>query len=107
MNKLPELPEGYYFEVFERGSSRGYDRAKYAVSIRRKRKWWFAVVEETETFSYYPSSSRYVGLFAAQLSDENVLHYATECYKRWQSKNARNLTEERLLGKYPPKKLEL
>jgi len=105
---MPELPKGYFWRV---RVVEGYVLPeRISVDIRRKR---------------LIGSEYVVGLFLqhknlpdpkqvrswkdayAPLTDENVLHTAQLVLEQWERKKAKAATEKRLLGDYPPNKLEL
>lgn len=104
---MPELPKGYFWRVRVKEEYFSLPERVF-VDIRRKRLFGSEYVtgrllhHKTTPEGIYSAKG-----LAAPLTDENVLHTAQLALKQWERKKAKAETEKRLLGDYPPNRLEL
>ena len=108
---MPELPDGYFWRVRRWEESFSLTE-RVSVDIRRKRlfgsEYIYGLPLEFKNKPEVPTGK--VGGWKpihAPLTDENVLYTAQVVLENWNRRKAKAATEKRLLGDYPPNKLEL
>lgn len=108
---MPELPKGYFWRVQVKEEYFSLQE-RVIVDIRRKRLFGseYVIGQLLQSKTTPEPNSKQVGGWKdpyAPLTDENVLHTAQLVLEQWERKKAKAATAKRLLGDYPPNKLEL
>lgn len=101
---LPELPEGYYWEIRQEPMDFMYDYTIYplTVSVCMRYKSWFRtkVIRAASTKMVEGDDIRSFSF--VDPTTENILRYAEKTLTKFE----RSLATQRAIGEYPPKKLE-
>jgi len=94
---LPELPEGYYWNIERKVNGEHYSRTRYFLNIRRKVKILGLFTKVEEVF--------YEELRTYDLNPETIRLRAVETLEMWNKKRSKAEQIDNLLGDYPPKRL--
>lgn len=100
---LPELPEGHFWRVSTD------DCGEVKIAIRKHRKLWWSKRIIGGYVRHGEDHRHILSLSNEALTPAAIFATAEDCLEAWRERDAKRVryeTNRKLLGSYPPKKLE-